>query len=56
MKSYKARFVVNISELGEDDPFMLNVRLFTFGTQRAFSVHALSLYLKDEIMNIDQKF
>lgn len=26
VKAYKARFVVNISELGEDDPLMHNVR------------------------------
>lgn len=25
-KAYKARFVVSISELGEDDPLMKNVR------------------------------
>jgi hypothetical protein len=29
-KTYKASFVVNTSELGEDDPLMQNVRSFFF--------------------------
>lgn len=29
-KTYKASFVVNTSELGEDDPLMQNVRSFSF--------------------------
>jgi hypothetical protein len=29
-KTYKAIFVVNTSELGEDDPLMQNVRSFLF--------------------------
>jgi hypothetical protein len=32
-KTYKATFVVNTSELGEDDPLMQNVRYFFFHHQ-----------------------
>ena len=54
-RTYKARFVVNVGELGEDDPLMQNVMQFSLGTLKKNYVVLVTIEIQGNRRNLLDK-
>lgn len=55
VKKYKAKFVVDISDLGKDDPLMQNVRLFFSSKHLSCKATILLDYCKYVSLNMEER-